>query len=213
MLWAPHRHILWKSTWYIYNIYENYFQGSGFISLCLTGPWRCSLLKSMSCLGHDIILQSLQAPKGPARGKKVHCWCPDLPPGVVNETTPGGPSCPVGTALPVAPQIHHGSGLPCTTCSCLNHWWGGRGELMTWFNESHSHYHRSEVLEAGPVHAPMESARAAKTERRGGVQRAQMWGAAVPPVPVPSPKGLFPPLPGPSGWSPLHSMLIKCLSG
>lgn len=102
---------------------------------------------------------------------------------------------------------------PAITCSRLNHWWEGREELRTWFNESHSHNHCSEMLEAGPVHAPMEPAGAAKTERRGDMQWAQIWGAAVPPGPVPSPKGLFPPPPDLSGWSPLHSMLIKCLSG
>lgn len=69
--------------------------------------------ESMSCLGHDIILQSLQAPRGQP-GKKVHCWCPDLPQGVVNETTPGGSSLPCGYSLASGSQyimdhssLHH----------------------------------------------------------------------------------------------------------
>lgn len=181
---------LWNSTWYIYNIYENSFQSSGFISLCLTDPWRRPLSRSMSW--DLIILRSqCQVPRGPARhrtlrGEKVHCCCPDPPPGMTKEAAPGG-------ALP-ALSVQLASGCPVTSwiwsprVSLPQPWVGGQS-YMTWSDESHS----SEVLEASPVHAPTEPAGAAKTERRGGrAQQVQMQAAAVPPAPVPGPRGLLP---------------------
>lgn len=190
MPWPPHRHTMELDMIHIYNIYENSFQSSGFISLCLIDPWRRPLSRSMSW--DLIILRSqckspgVQPGTGPWGERKCIVDALIFPQGWLRRLLLEGPFLPCQSSLPVAAQLHHWSGLP--ECPCLSHGWGGRG-YMTWSDESHS----SEVLEASPAHAPTEPAGAAKTKRRGGrAQQVRMQAAAVPPAPVPGPRGLLP---------------------